>query len=57
MKKNIHNIVTVKKLIKSHKVTGKTTLYVQNFQLKLSKIPKVTKSQAKDHTLQYNTEN
>ena len=46
-------ILNSKQLIKSLKVTGKTTLYVWFFNLILSKIPKVTKSQKKACTIYY----
>ena len=37
-------------MIKSHKVTGKKILISLNFHLDPSKVPKVTKSQEKEHT-------
>ena len=49
--------IKIIKNAKSHKVTGKITLYVSNFQLRLSKMTKVTKSQEKEHILNSNNEN
>ena len=56
-KKIIQFSLTLKTTDKKSQSHRQKKLYVLNFQSRLSKIPKVTKSQEKEHRFYSNTEN